>query len=99
MLSRKLPLTGLFLIKRPVSCDFTSRFINNDVVRMRIDIWRIKPFAFVLLENWSVLFFVLSRVLQKLDRTRSPRAFVPRNQLQKLVCCFGVSLGRCSKHS
>jgi len=42
---------GLFLGHRPVNCDLTCSFINDDVVRVGIDIRRIKALAFVFFEN------------------------------------------------
>src|SRR5215471_4050609 len=85
--ARASPLLGSW----PVKCDFTRSFIDDDVIRMGVNIRRVKALVCVFIENRSVLFFVLSRILQKPERFLSPRAFGPRNHLQKLASRLGVS--------
>jgi hypothetical protein len=66
--------------------------------RVGVNIRRVKALSFVFIENRSVLFYVLSRILQKPERFLSPRAFGPRNHLQKLASRLGVSLRSSSEH-
>src|SRR6516162_9871383 len=98
MLSNNFARASLVLGFWPVDCDFTRRFIDDEVVRVGVNIRRVKALAFVFSENRSVLFYVLGRKLQNPERFLSPRAFGPRNHLQKLASGLGISLRGSSKH-
>src|SRR6516162_2346478 len=98
LLSNNFARASAFLVNWPVNCDFTRSIIDVDVVRVGVNIRRVKALAFVFFENRSVLFFVLMRKLQNLDRFLTPRAFGPRNHLQKLASRLGVSLRSSSEH-
>src|SRR5207245_10823036 len=98
MLSNSFARASLVLGFWPVDCDFTGSFIDDEVVRVGVNIRRGKALAFVFFENRSVLFYVLMRNMQKLDRFLSPRAFGPRNHLQKLPSRLAVSLRSSSEH-
>ena len=98
LLSNSFSRAGLFLAQRPLNCDFTRSFINDDIVRVRKDIQRIKALALALFENPAVLFLVLNRILQNFHRSPSPPTFGPRDHLQKLASRLGVSLRGSSEH-
>src|SRR5215217_8457161 len=57
VLSNNFARASRFLGNWPVNCDFTRNFIEDEVVRMGVNIRRVKAFSFVFFENRSVLFF------------------------------------------
>src|SRR5215216_7633088 len=58
VLSNSFARASLFLVNWAVNCDFTRSLIEDDIVRVGVNIRRVKALAFVFFENRSEPFFV-----------------------------------------
>ena len=88
----------MFLGYWTVNCDFTRMLIDQEIVRVGVDIGRIAALSFVLCENRTELFYVFMSTHIIPLRYHGPTALYPPNHVEKLARRSGVALRRSSEH-